>query len=238
MRGALMSFATEIAAAISVGLSSGCAAHQNSMPPDTVRTFGERIVQKDWDGAYRLMSEDYRARVPLSRFRNEMQTEAQIVAGDAESLAHQRFDATRAMVSTPEGERFTLVLNGATWKLDSQPLAVFGQESPRAALRTFLRAVDKKRYDVMLRLIPAQHRAGVNQDSLRLYWEADPSSSRHRRLLEILRANLETPIVELDREAYMPYGAPGPATRANPSNNEGEVRFLLEDGLWKIDDID
>jgi hypothetical protein len=233
-----LSLATGIAAVISVGIWSGCAAHQNSAPADVVRAFGDSIVQKDWDRGYRLMSDEYRRRVPLARFRAEMEVEARIVGTDAAVLAKQSFDATRAIVQTPGGESFKLVLNGDAWKLSGQPLAPFAQDSPRAALRTLLRAIEGKRYDVMLRLIPAEHRSRVNEDRLRLYWEGDPSSGARRRLLEILRANLDMPIVELEHEAYMPYGAPGPPA-PNPENQaEGEVRFLLEDGVWKIDDIE
>jgi glutamate racemase len=43
--------------------------------------------------------------------------------------------------------------------------------------------------------------------------------------LSELRASINAPIVELGDEAHMPYG-------------EREVRFVREDGIWKIDDPD
>lgn len=217
------------------GSASGCA-HQTAEPPDVVRGFASSVTLGRWDQAYALMSDDYRRRVPLARFRAEIEADRQTVNADAVALSRQGFRGpARAVVETRGGDRFTLVMNGGAWKLTDQPLVPFGQQSPRAALRTFVRAIEQRRYDVALRLVPARHRSGVTEKSLRLYWEGAGSGS-HRRLLEILRANLDTPIIDLGTEAHMPYGAEGQKSDNAGANGEGEVRFLLEDGVWKIDD--
>jgi hypothetical protein len=121
-----------------------------------------------------------------------------------------------------------LTFDGSGWRLDDQPLAPFGQQSPRAALRTFVRAVEQRRYDVVLRLVPERRRGRIDVQTLRLYWEG-PDSAPHRRLLALLRANLDAQIVELGTEAHMPYGEAG-------AESEGEVRFLFEEGVWKVED--
>jgi hypothetical protein len=234
-RSALGAFIT-LASAGAVGFSVGCA-HQKPDPPDVVRDFAQSVARGDWDRGYALMSDDYRQRVSLAKFRADLETERRTVSADAVALSRQTaWSPVRAVVETPAGDRFHLTLDGARWRLDEPPLAPFGQQTPRAALRTFVRAIDLKRYDVLLKLVPARHRPGVTEASLRAYWEGTGANA-HRRLLETLRANLNTPIVDLGVEAFLPYGSSnGTEVDRAKKDGEGEVHFLLEDGIWKIDD--
>lgn len=210
-------------------LPEACA-HRTASPSDVVRDFASAVQHGDYDHAYLLMSADYRRKVPLSQFRAEIDVERQSVALDAanlvQGLARGSPRPARSDVETPAGEHVALILQGGVWKLSEQPLAPFGQQSPRAALRTFVRAIGQRRYDVVLRLLPARHRSQVTEAKLRLYWEG-PEARPHRQLLDLLHANLDAPIIELGGEAQMPYGRDG---------QEGEVRFLFEEGVWKIDD--
>jgi hypothetical protein len=221
------------AAALHLG---GCA-HQRSTPPDVVRDFAQSMARGDWDRGYALMSDEYRRRVPLPKFRADLEAERRIVVADAVALSQSAWGSVRAVAETPAGDRFGLVLDGGDWRLDEQPLLPFGQQTPRAALRTLVRAIDLKRYDVVLRLVPARHRRGVTEQSLRAYWEGTGPTA-HRRLLETLRASLDTPVVDLGVEAFMPYGSSYGTDSERPRKDaEGEVHFIREDGLWKIDDI-
>ena len=88
-----------------------------------------------------------------------------------------------------------------------------------------MRALQQHRYDVVLRLCPNRHRATLSIDTLRAAWEGD-QREENARLLARLRAAIRAPIVESGEEARMPYG------------DRGEVRFVREDGLWKIEDPD
>ena len=224
--------ATLAVAAVGVAGETGCA-HQRGSPPDVARAFAELVARADWERAYALMSEDYRRRVSLVAFRGEMEGERKVVAADASRLAGAELDgAVVAVVRTRAGDRVRLTFDGSGWRLDEQPLAPFGQHSPRAVLRTFVRALEQRRYDVVLRLVPERRRGRLDEQTLRLYWEG-PDSAPRRRLVAALRANLEAPIVELGTEAYMPYTAPG---AENDPNRDGEVRFLFEKGVWKVED--
>jgi hypothetical protein len=228
----------EITAIIWLVFPGGCA-HQGTAPPEVVRAFATSVRLGQWERAYALMSDDFRRRVPLARFQTEIEADRQTINADAGELSRQGFGPpVRAVVETRGGDHVTLVLDGGAWHLDEQPLAPFGQHSPRAALRTLVRSIEQRRYDIVLRLVPERHRSGVTEESLRLYWEG-PGSSAHRRLLQILRTNLDTPIINLGTEAQMPYGASGRTDEnhsATGANAEGEVRFLFENGVWKIDD--
>ena len=81
-----------------------------------------------------------------------------------------------------------------------------------------MRAVELRRYDVVLRLIPNRYRAAASPDKLRAYWEG-ARKPENQKLLKNLRGNIGD-------EARMPYG------------ENAEVRFVREDGLWKVEDLD
>jgi hypothetical protein len=139
--------------------------------------------------------------------------------GDAAARVAPRVD-----LQLPQGDTVTLVLEAGRWRVDGPAPDPWGQRTPRAALRTFLRALGARRYDIVLRLVPRRHRIDLTADKLRQYWEARPDETR--ALLKRLQAGLAAPIVESGDEAHMPYGP------------EQEVFFVREDGIWRIEDPD
>lgn len=216
------------ARALLVAAIGGACAHPQAAPEQTLTAFSAAVERGDWSGAYALMSEQYRRRTPRAAFEAECEADRNVVTADAHRLANDRARRTQATVRTESGREVHLIFEGGGWRLDEQPLAPFGQQSPRAALLTFMRAVEQRRYDVLLRLVPARLRPRVTLESLRLYWEG-PDAEGHRRVLGPLRDSLDAPIIELGDEAQMPFGT--------KREEEGEVRFIFEDGVWKIDDL-
>ncbi len=108
------------------------------------------------------------------------------------------------------------------WRLDGQPFAPFNQATPRACLRTFLRAAESRRYDVLLRLVPRRFRSAVTLDGLRLAWEGE-QAAQNRALLRELRLHAGDRIAEDGDEAVMAYGV------------NRQVRFVREEGAWRIE---
>jgi hypothetical protein len=102
------------------------------------------------------------------------------------------------------------------------PFEVMGQGTPRAALRTFVRAAESGRFDVLLRLVPSRFRTSVTADKLRAFWQGEAAAPA-RAMLRELRLNLDARIYEEGDEAYMPYGA------------RRQARFVREDGVWKLE---
>jgi len=144
-------------------------------------------------------------------------------AAAAFGAAVARGDAKAAYALTlSTGEPVVLVAEGGGWRVDGPAFDPWGQGTPRAALRTFIRALDERRYDVLLRLAPNRYRGDLSVDKLRQYWEEQRKDDRPA-LLGRLRAAAAAPIVESGDEAHLPYGP------------EQEVRFLREDGRWKIE---
>jgi hypothetical protein len=209
-----------------LGAQLGCA-RPAAGPASTLSALGAALERKDWDAAYALTSADFRARVPRAAFR------AQLEDGGAstQALAHRlraAGDATpaRVTVELAPGEPLGLVDDGGLWRVaDPQLFEPWSQKTPRAALRSFVRALDERRYDVVLRLCPMRRRAGLSVEALRAYWEGE-HKAENAALLAHLRDALAAPIVEVGDEARLPYG-PG-----------REARLVREDGAWKIEDPD
>ncbi len=219
---------TRAALFAAAGLVIGCR-HAPRGPSDVVGAFALAVERKDYDAAYRMMSDDYRRRVTLQDFRAELDADASDTATEARKTreAAPRVEL-RTELEMDLGERLPLVMENGAWRVDRGTSELWGQGTPRAALRLFVRSLERKRYDVVERLVPARYREAMGGDvsgKLKAYWEGE-RAKENQELLRTLRANIGARIVENGDEAYMPYGV------------KSEVRFVRESGAWKIDDPD
>jgi hypothetical protein len=188
-----------------------------------VLAYASAVERRDFGTAYALMSSSFRQRVSAAEFRRKLDEDQPELGADARALREgaDRW-ATRIELSLPGEDRVPLVREGASWRLEERPLDPFGQATPRAALRAFARAVESRRYDVLLRLAPAHFRGALSVEKLRAFWEGG-AAAQNRSLLRELRLNLGAPIAEEGEEAFMTYG----------SNRQ--MRFVREEGLWRIE---
>ena len=56
------------------------------------------------------------------------------------------------------GDQMRLVQENGRWRVATNPLAFYDQTTPKAALRSFIRAYRLERWDIMLRFVPTQYR--------------------------------------------------------------------------------
>lgn len=207
------------------GLPLGCA-HRPEGPAVTVAAFGAAVARGDLSAAYALTSTEFRHRMPFEAFA------AGFKAGGAEPaalgermVAEATRIAPRVEVELSFGERVPLLLEPGGWRIDGPIYEAWGQGTARAALRTFVRALDERRYDVVLRLVPDRYRVGLSAEKLRATWEGE-RKKENQALLAQLRAALDAPMAESADEAHLPY----------PSG--GELRLVREGGEWKVEDPD
>jgi len=209
---------------VAVGLFA--CAHRPEEPATTMASFGAALARGDLRAAYQLTSLGFQRRMPYEAFA------AGVTAGGTEPAAvGQRLvaeagaRAPRVEVTLELGEQVPLVLEGGRWRIDGPVYEAWGQATPRAAVRTFIRALDARRYDVVLRLVPDRYRAALSADGLRTFWEGE-QRNQHQAFLARLRAAALAPLTETGEEARL-LVAP-----------DRVVRLVREAGLWKIEDPD
>jgi hypothetical protein len=215
-----------VALGLLVGLTLPACAHRPEEPAATVASFGAALARGDLPGAYQLTSLAFQRRMPYAAFA------AGLVAPGAEpvALGHRLVAeagavAPRVEVTLQLGEQVPLVLENGRWRVDGPVYEAWGQATPRAAVQTFIRAVDARRYDIVLRLVPDRYRAGLSAERLRTFWEGEQKPA-HQALLTRLRQAAQAPLTETGDEARL-LVAP-----------DRVVRLVREAGLWKIEDPD
>ncbi|MBW2732163.1 MAG: hypothetical protein JRH20_07195 [Deltaproteobacteria bacterium] len=82
-----------------------------------------------------------------------------------------------------------------------------------------------RRYDIMLRFVPSQWAAAMTVKKLKKLWEGE-KRAEVEVLVKELDANLKAAIKIAGNRASMAYG------------DHKSVRFLKEEGAWKIEDPD
>jgi len=122
------------------------------------------------------------------------------------------------------GDEMRLVQEGGQWKIDTHPLAFYDQSSPKAVLRSFVRAYRLARWDIMLRFVPNAYRERMDIAKVKAQFTG-PSRDSIEALVAALEANVDQPIVERGSDARMNYA------------EKYEITFIREDGAWKVKDI-
>jgi hypothetical protein len=123
------------------------------------------------------------------------------------------------------GDQMRLVQEDGRWKIASNPLSFYDQASPKASLRSFLRAYRLERWDIMLRFVPNQYREKMDVAKMKAQFTG-ASKDKMETLMNTLEANVDEPIVERGNDARMSYG------------EKYEVKFQKEDGVWKLKDLE
>ncbi|HEY4180406.1 MAG TPA: hypothetical protein VGM90_26365, partial [Kofleriaceae bacterium] len=105
------------------------------------------------------------------------------------------------------------------------PMGFYDQTSPKAALRSFIRAYRLERWDVMLRFVPDAYREKMDAEKMKAQFTG-PSKEQMENLVNTLEANVDEPIVERGNDARMNYG------------DRFTVQFVKEGSAWKLKDLD
>lgn len=205
---------------------SACHPREPANPRDVLTAYAHAIEIGNAHDAYALLSDDAKKSMPFEAFARMVKENPQEMRAIAASLVRPSEAATvTATVTTPEGESLLLRYEGGHWHVDRSAIDVYAQDTPEAALRSFVRAFHNKRYDVMLRFAPDSKREGLDENRLRTAFEGE-QREEIERLTQAIEAALPTAVIEhLGERATMSYGS------------GGTVELVREHGVWKIEEF-
>jgi hypothetical protein len=219
-------YANALLAAFVLLLSVDCAHEPNASatPEETLIAFSRALNQGRYEQAYALMSADYRQRVSFEQFQRQLSENPQETLAVSNALSHVRAPATQqAVVRYDDDGELTLLRSGERWYIGTSVVDFYDQSTPRAALRSFVRAMERKRYDVVMRLIPEADKEGITTDRMEQAWGGE-EREQIERMLSALREHLDAPIEVVGNRATMPYG------------QHMRVQFVRDGADWKIED--
>jgi len=204
--------------------ATGCATAKG--PNQTLDKYGSALKNHDFGAAYDLMSSSFRGKVSRDDYVRMMRDNGREVNETAERLRGKKGSMeVSAEFEYGLGDAMRLVQEGGQWKIATNPLGFYDQATPKAALRSFIRAYRLGRWDVMLRFVPNSYREKMDTNKMQAQFTG-PSREQMENLINTLEANVDEPIVERGNDARMTYG------------DRYTVQFLKEDGAWKLKDLD
>ncbi|MGE0399727.1 MAG: hypothetical protein AB7T06_23635 [Kofleriaceae bacterium] len=195
-------------------------------PSQTLDKYGRALKNHDFSEAYDLMSSSFRGKVSREDYVRMMRDNPREVDETAERLRGKRGSMeVSAEFEYGLGDTMRLVQEGGYWKIATNPLGFYDQTSPKAALRSFIRAYRLERWDVMLRFVPVAYREKMDAAKMKQQFTG-PSREQMETLINTLEANVDEPIIERGNDARMSYG------------DRFTVVFVKEDSAWKLKDLD
>ena len=216
---------------IALVASSVCGACGGGKPADdpssVLRTYARALEESRPDDAYRMLSDEARRGISLEAFRRMVKDNPEEVREIGRALARPTSNSpvVTATVTSPSGQELQLVLENGKWKVEATAIDLYAQDSPRHAVQGFVRALERHRYDVILRYVPESHKEGLDAAKLKGSWEGHDKEEMEQVLSALRQALPNATIEETGERAAMPYGA-------------GTLQLVREHGLWKIEDFD
>lgn len=213
----------------SVPLLGGCPGGIDVRTPESaLASFAAALRRGDAATAYSLTSESYRRSVSRAQFEEWMRRDPEELRRVVEELEHPAGPPEEeAIVEIGEHEHVRLVHDPAGWRVATDVVDYYSQATARQALLSFVRAIEHRRWDVVLRLVPEADRDGMTSESMRERWEGE-GREEVERLAAGIRASLEggAPIEENGDHAVMPWG------------ERYRAQLVREAGAWRIEDPD
>jgi hypothetical protein len=204
---------------------AACGGAAGERPGSAVDGYVELLRGGDYGRAYDMMSARYKkehSREDFIRMMKESPTEVRETAARLGSK-NRKVDVSARLVSGDLLDEVLLVQEDGQWRIASDPLSFYPQDTPGHALRSFLRAVDLKRWDVVLRFVPNEYRKHMTDANVKDEFEGK-NREENATMRRILKGHLDNHIEQQGDSARMPFG------------DRYEVRFRREDGVWKIED--
>jgi hypothetical protein len=210
------------------GLISACGGAQmpGADPQSTLRAYARALEDGRAEDAYAYLSDDARRSMSLEAFRRMVKDDPEGAREVGRALERPTAPPlVTATVTAPSGEELHLVLEDGAWRVDASTIELYAQDTPRHTIEGFVRAFERKRYDVVMHYVPDSHKEGLNAAKLRAAWEGSEKDEIGQVVSGIKQALPSATIEETGERASMPYGA-------------GTLQLVREHGLWKIENFD
>ncbi|HEX5656844.1 MAG TPA: hypothetical protein VFX59_06600 [Polyangiales bacterium] len=183
--------------------------------------YGTALAKGDADRAWALLAPADRERIPLESFRRSLRENPAEARELGAQLRQPRPVVVHAAARLDDGSGVGLVGTAQGFRLEDPLSRFYDQSSPRAALLAFVRAVERARWDVVLRLMPAADRGALPEEALLAGLAA--RRAELSRVAARLWAGRDEPIEIVGDRATMPYG------------DSFSARLLREEGLWRVE---
>lgn len=206
--------------------SAACGASQpvSPTPELAVLDFARALNSGQFEAAYSRMSIEYRRRVSFADFKRQLTENPEETTRLSHALNHVHPGTVEeATVRFDDEGEIALRRENGQWYVRTPLVDFYDQSTPRGAITSFVRAVQNRRYDVVIRLIPNADKEGITSRRLEEAWSGDGREDLER-LIHNLRDHLDNPIELAGNRATMPYG------------DQMRVQLVREDGLWKVED--
>jgi hypothetical protein len=222
----LLACALVLAMPTPTATSCGSAQHPGGDPQTVLRTYARALEDGRADDAYRLLSDEARRGISLEAFRRMVKDDPEGVREIGRTLERPTAPpVVTATVTSPNGQELHLVLEDGAWRVDASSIELYAQDTPRHAIQGFIRAVERRRYDVVMRYVPDTHKEGLDPAKLKSAWEGHEKDEIQQVVSALKQALPSATIEETGERAAMPYGA-------------GTMQLVREHGLWKIENFD
>jgi hypothetical protein len=160
---------------------------------------GREIRRGDRQGVRERVLPGARARVDVDRLVEEPEARS----AWAKALAKPLEVRPEAMLFIAQDRPVAVVGGEGGWRFAEDPFARWDQSTPRAALRTLVRASDEQRWDVLLELAPRRYRIGLSAADLKAAWTVGEQAQALRARRDRLREHLADPLRGDSHEAAL-----------------------------------
>jgi hypothetical protein len=196
-------------------LVAGCGAAATPVRPDeTLARYVAAVDTGDSDAAYDLLSAAQRAAVSRQEFAAAFRANRAELRAQARALRRlaPRDVPVTSEVAYADGESATVALEGAEWRIAGGVADAHSLRSPRETLRSLRRALERRSFDSVMRILSRRSRSQIDDEL--------------RRLVDGLSAAEHLDVAVDGDHARVEY-APGHG-----------IDLVREDGEWRVLDLD
>lgn len=204
---------------ITIALVACSPAHQRHLIADSRRA-GKAVARGDREAVEEAVLIGARSRVDFESLGDE--DTAKVWAAALRKPVAAR---PEALVTMGQGGPVPIVWTDAGWRFEEDPTDFYGQGTPRQALRAFVRATHRARWDVLVDLAPLRYRVGLSASDLEEAWTGGEYAEALAAARDRLEAGLDGPIYVDAEQAVLPLDA------------DHSARLELEGDRWVVVDF-